>query len=290
MTLPRVNDMEKIGGSFRDPAGFVYFSRGELFRQVNQGWKENYLFLKESGLYSRLVEKGLLIAHEEVKGEERNDENAFKILKPALIPFISYPYEWCFSQLKDAALTTLEIQKLAMEYGMSLTDASAYNIQFWQGKPILIDTLSFERYKEGKPWVAYRQFCQFFLAPLALMSYRNVLLSKLLLDFIDGIPLDLASELLPWRTCFRLGLFLHLHLPKLTSAGFPSRPLSAMWRNPGKNLARDLFRGCLMAFMAPSKNLNGVRKPANGQIITPVICIAPDLLIIRKRPWKNMWK
>jgi len=90
------------------------------------------------------------------------------------VPFISYPYEWSFGQLKDAVLVTLAIQKRAMKAGMSLKDASAYNIQFYRGKPILVDTLSFEAYREGEPWVAYRQFCQHFLAPLALMAIRDV--------------------------------------------------------------------------------------------------------------------
>ena len=122
------------------------------------------------------------------------------------MPFISYPYEWAFGQLKDAALATLSVQKRALKLGMSLKDASAYNIQFVRGKPTLIDTLSFELYKEGQPWVAYRQFCQHFLAPLALMALKDVRLNQLLRVYIDGVPLDLASELLPWKTHLNFGL------------------------------------------------------------------------------------
>jgi len=92
-----------------------------------------------------------------------------------------------------------------------LKDASAYNIQFHSGRPILIDTLSFELYQEGLPWVAYRQFCQHFLAPLALMAQRDVRLSQLLRVYIDGLPLDLASKLLPGRTRLNLGLMAHIH-------------------------------------------------------------------------------
>src|SRR6185295_6004678 len=121
-------------------------------------------------------------------------------------------YEWSFSQLKDAALTTLSIQKRALKLGMSLKDASAYNIQFVRGKAILIDTLSFEVYDEGEPWVAYRQFCQHFLAPLALMALKDVRLSQLLRVYIDGVPLDLASTLLPSKTRFNFGLLTHIHL------------------------------------------------------------------------------
>jgi len=95
---------------------------------------------------------------------------------------------------------------------MSLKDASAYNIQFHQGRPIFIDTLSFEKYQEGMPWVAYRQFCQHFLAPLSLMAYTDVRLNQLLRIYIDGVPLDLAVRLLPGRTRFDLGLATHIHL------------------------------------------------------------------------------
>ncbi|MHC4714977.1 MAG: class I SAM-dependent methyltransferase [Planctomycetota bacterium] len=95
---------------------------------------------------------------------------------------------------------------------MSLKDASAYNIQFEGARPVLLDTLSFEKYKEGEPWVAYRQFCQHFLAPLALMSRRDVRLGQLLRVYIDGVPLDLASRLLPRRTRLSPSLYAHIHL------------------------------------------------------------------------------
>ncbi len=134
------------------------------------------------------------------------------MILPEQLSFVSYPYEWCFSQLKDAALATIKIQKRALEFGMTLKDSSAYNIQFIDGKPVLIDTLSFDVYQEGLPWDAYRQFCQHFLAPLALMSKVDVRLSKLFRNFIDGIPLDLASRLLPWYTRLSPALLLHIHI------------------------------------------------------------------------------
>lgn len=198
--------------SFRDPSGYLFWREGVLYRQVNQRYQDHYTFLMKSGLYRSLVDDGLLINHEEVKIEPYQPEGAYRVICPERIPFISYPYEWSFSQLKDAALATLTIQKRALAYGMSLKDSSAYNIQFWRGKPVLIDTLSFEIYEEGKPWVAYRQFCQHFLAPLALMSYRDVRLSQLLRIYIDGIPLDLTSGLLPFRTYLKFPLLTYLHL------------------------------------------------------------------------------
>lgn len=198
--------------SFRDPSGFLFRRNNQIFRQINNIYKEDYDLFISSGLYDKLVQKGWLIAHTEVDEPALFDELAYKVIQPEKIKFISYPYEWSFSQLRDAALQTLKIQKKALQAGMVLKDASAYNIQFHQGTPVLIDTLSFTRYIEGQPWVAYRQFCQHFLAPLALMSLVDIRLSKLLQMYIDGITLDLTSRLLPRLSYLNGGILTHIHL------------------------------------------------------------------------------
>jgi hypothetical protein len=201
-----------LGASFRDPSGFLFHKGGVLFRQINQSYQDDYELLLSSGLYEELAYKGFLVRHEEVDQEPMEPSLSYKVIRPELIEFISHPYEWSFSQLKDAALRTLAIQSRAMKKGMSLKDASAYNIQFHRGSATLIDTLSFEAYQEGNPWIAYRQFCQHFLAPLALMAYRDFRLSQLLRVHLDGIPLDLASRLLPVRTRLNFGISTHIHL------------------------------------------------------------------------------
>jgi hypothetical protein len=207
-----MSESARLGASFRDPNGFLFSAVGVLYRQINQTYRDNYDRLMGSGLYTTLVNEGLLIAHDEVDVSPSEAITAYKIIRPRQLDFISYPYEWSFSQLKDAALTTLAIQKSALEHGLALKDSSAYNIQFEGSKPVLIDTLSFEIYPEGSPWVAYRQFCQHFLAPLALMAYCDVRLSQLFRVYIDGVPLDLASKLLPRRTRYNPGLMLHIHV------------------------------------------------------------------------------
>ena len=201
-----------IVSSFRDPSGFLFYKNNLIYRQVNISYKENYDHLMESGLYKILINKKLLIPHREVDASSLSDRKSYKTIKPELIPFISYPYEWSFSQLKNAALTAIKIQKYSLDFGMSLKDCSAYNIQFFNGKPIFIDTLSFEKFKPNKPWIAYRQFCQHFLAPLALMSCKDIRLNQLFKIYIDGIPLDLASSLLPIKTYFKFFLLTHIHL------------------------------------------------------------------------------
>lgn len=192
-------------GSFRDPAGSVFYDNGEVFRLVNKSYLTHYQQLMSSGLYAKLAEKELLIPHTEVSSNPL-------ILKPKKIPFISYPHEWSFSQLKEAALVTLEVQTIATEHGMHLKDASAYNIQFCQGKAVLIDTLSLEIKTDSIPWIAYRQFCQHFLGPLAAQAYVDWRLKNLSLAHIDGPPLDLIVRLLPLTRLLRPSLLIHLLL------------------------------------------------------------------------------
>lgn len=201
--------------SFRDPDGFIFSKNNNLYRQVNKICQDRYNLLISSGLYKELTKRNLLIPHKETTAKFAFTKEAYKVIKPKIIPFITYPYEWSFSQLKDAALLTLEIQQTALNFGMTLKDASAYNVQFIGSKPVFIDTLSFEKYIEGKPWIAYRQFCQHFLSPLALMSMTDLRLNLLLKEFIDGIPLDLTSKLLPGRSRLNFSLLTHLHLHAL---------------------------------------------------------------------------
>lgn len=203
----------RLGASFRDPSGFVFSRTGELLRQVNRPALEDLEELHKSGLYDELVGAHLLIPHERVDLSLAASPEATAVLRPEHVATISYPYEWCFSQWQDAALVTLDIHRRALAKGMALKDASAFNIQFHRGNPVLIDTLSLERYREGVPWVAYRQFCRHFLAPLALQAFVDPRLSAMLMNAsLDGIPLDLASRLLPKKTRWMPGLLIHVHM------------------------------------------------------------------------------
>jgi ribosomal protein L11 methylase PrmA len=210
----------RLAASYRDPSGFIFRRNGRLFRQVNQSYSEHYDHLMKTGLYAALSEDGSLVEHDEVDEKPHRPSAAYKVIEPRHIPFVSYPYEWCFSQLKAAALLTLASQRRALDFGMTLKDASAYNVQFIGARPVFIDTLSFEKYIEGEPWVAYRQFCQHFLAPLTLMSKNDVRLGTLLRIHVDGIPLDLAASLLPFATRLRPSLLIHLHLHAKTQKAF----------------------------------------------------------------------
>lgn len=222
-----------LASSFRDPSGFLFTVDDTLYRQVNQSYQADYDRLMSCRLYDELVSDGMLIPHVEVDNSLSADpENLYKVIAPERVPFISYPYEWSFSQLKDAALLTLAIQKKALAKQMTLKDASAYNIQFISSKseninanvnglrPVLIDTLSFENHDISTPWIAYKQFCQHFLAPLLLMSKTDIRLNQLLKTNIDGIPIDIASKLLPWKTKLDFDILTHIHWHAKTQAQY----------------------------------------------------------------------
>lgn len=246
---------EKVNGSFRDPSGFMFTHDGKLYRQVNTKYQAEYDLLMRSGLYDQLTKSRTLVAHQEVElALAPRPEIAYKVIQPEIVDFISYPYEWCFNQLKDAAILTLAIARRSLEFGMSLKDASAYNIQFHQGKPMFIDTLSFEKYEEGTPWVAYRQFCQHFLAPLALMTKTDVRLAQMLRLHIDGIPLDLASKLLPGSTRMNFGLATHIHFHAKSQQRYADKEVSHS--EIKARVSKTAMSGLLDSLLSTVKSLN----------------------------------
>jgi ribosomal protein L11 methylase PrmA len=200
------------GASFRDPSGFVFWRDGQPYRQIQPTFAAEWDAFEASSLKERLLEQQRLIPYQPVGLDLARSPGAHAVIRPERIEFLSYPYEWTFGELRESALLTLDIELEAISAGWTLKDASAYNIQFQDGRPIHIDSSSFERLEDGSPWVAYRQFCEGFLAPLALAARRDVRLSELLRLSPDGIPLDLASRLLPWRSRLDFGLLSHLHL------------------------------------------------------------------------------
>ena len=199
-------------GSFRDPSGFVFWRGGRPYRQIQSRFATEWDAFAGSPLERRLIERGRLLPYEPAPLELAQGAGAHAVIAPERIDFVSYPYEWTFGELKDAALLTLDAELDALADGWTLRDASAFNVQFRDGRPVLIDSLSFEPHEDGVPWVAYRQFCEHFLAPLALMARVDVRFGNLLRTEIDGIPLDLAASLLPSRTRLNFGLLSHVHL------------------------------------------------------------------------------
>lgn len=193
--------------SFRDPSGYMFHDNGTLRRAINPIYFKQYEALKEKGIFDALIKNGLLIGHTETSASEEKI-----VLTPEVIPFITNPYEWSFQQYKHAALLTLQIQKYALSKGFILKDASAYNVTFHKGKPVFIDTLSFDFYEEDTPWRAYKQFITHFLGPLVLAKYHGTEMFKMMQTHIDGVPVQLISSLLPAKTKLNPTLYTNIHL------------------------------------------------------------------------------
>lgn len=209
--------MQSHPASYRDTEGFVFQQEGRIYRYIQPAYDVHFSKLMDSGLYNELVKNSKLVAHQEITEIEKFGFSNGKVILPEQIQFISYPYEWSFDMWKDAALLTLHIANAAINKGMILKDATPFNIQFFKGKPVFIDTLSFENYTEGKSWVAYRQFSECFLAPLLLMHYCHPDTSKFFAVYPNGIPMDVLVSLLPKRSKWNMNTLLHVHLQaKLT--------------------------------------------------------------------------
>lgn len=202
--------LSNLSSSFRDPSGFVFKRDNIYYRQVNLSYQAHYDHLMQSGLYQRLVKEGKILPHDELSvADFTSDVQAYKIIKPVQLTFISYPYEWSFQMLKDAAMLTLEIARTALEFGMILKDATPFNVSFHEGKMVFIDTLSFEKWNQ-EPWIAYRQFCETFAAPLLIAHYHKIPVDKLLLSWKEGVPLSYTASILPWFSKWNIHRYLHI--------------------------------------------------------------------------------
>jgi hypothetical protein len=206
-----------------------------------------------SGLAYELQRRELLVNHKDVTPLFPAADNISTVLLPEQVPFISYPWEWTFHQLKDAAMLTLEIHQIALGHGMILKDASALNIQFLRGRPVFIDTLSFDFYVAGRPWVAYRQFCEFFLGPLAVMGYVDSELGSLTRLCGGLIPLAQCVRLLGKRGAFNFGVFMHLRMQHLMQRRVVNRNGGAP--TPRGSMSKESLLGLLHSLKHTVKNI-----------------------------------
>jgi SAM-dependent methyltransferase len=194
-------------GSFRDPDSRVVRSNGRVFRVLSERGLAEWRAFSASPLFSELVDEGKLIGTHESDVRVGADLHAdvAGVLEHDVVPFVSYPYEWTFGMLRDAALLQLELVRRAVDAGLMLKDASPYNVQFRGATPVFVDVGSFEPLREGEPWAGYRQFCMLFLYPLLLQAWKDVPFQPWLRGSIDGITPQECRNLLSVRDLFRRG-------------------------------------------------------------------------------------
>jgi len=215
-TSPRPEAAQLEPGSFRDPESRVFYSGDGVFRALSEEGLTEFKALQATRLFERFTADGSLVATDLLEGADAPAGLLAKgtagVLRHERIPFVSYPYEWPFSMLKDAALLQLDLNLAALEEGMILKDSSPYNVQFRGATPVFVDIGSFERLREGEPWAGYRQFCMLYLYPLLLQAVKGLSPHAFLRGSIDGITPTQMRGLMSFRDRFRKGVYLHVFL------------------------------------------------------------------------------
>ena len=208
-------------GSFRDPSGYVFIDGQRILRAVMPVADAEFRAVHDSGLIDRLARTGLMLPCTRLDGDATlltrlagpRGERAASVYEQPRLPFISYPYEWSFSQLKDAALAHLDLQLAAFDEGYVLSDASAYNMQFLHARPVHIDVMSLRPYRDGQHWDGYNQFCRQFVLPLAIEAWTGLSFQPMYRGAINGISFEDALAILPRRKLFTsMGGLMHIYL------------------------------------------------------------------------------
>ena len=201
--------VEREPGSFRDRNGTIFYRDGRVFRTLSKTALGNWEILRETAFFKKHQVEGNIVGTRPAEDTAGLPEAA-GVIEHARVPVVSYPYEWSFGMLRDAALLHLDLMRDALAEGMILKDASPYNIQWIGVHPVFIDIPSFEPLRRGEPWVGYRQFCELFLYPLMLRAYKGIDFRPWLRGRIDGVPVMEMRRLMSARDMVRPGVLLHV--------------------------------------------------------------------------------
>ena len=232
-------------GSFRDRTARVFYHDGKIFRGLNETALAEWQALSATSFFTRLSSTGAIVPTQqrdwsslpaEARSAKVGDQQWAAVLEHERLPFVSYPYEWSFEMLRDAALLQLDLVLAGLDEGIGLKDASAYNLQWKGASPVFVDVASFYKRAEGEPWVGYRQFCQMFLYPLLLQAYRDVPFQPWMRGNIDGMDAEVCLNLLSARDYLRGGVLAHVYLQAKAQKAY-----NATTRDVRKDLSKAGF-------------------------------------------------
>jgi hypothetical protein len=235
-----MNDIALEPGSFRDRTARVFYHDGRIFRGLNDTALKEWHALSATAFFRRFSSTGAIVPTQERDVASLPLSPSIQqwagVLEHERLPFVSYPYEWSFEMLRDAALLQLDLVLAGLDEGIGLKDASAYNLQWKGASPVFVDVASFYKRAEGEPWVGYRQFCQMFLYPLLLQAYRDVPFQPWMRGNIDGMDAETCLNLLSARDYLRGGVLAHVYLQAKAQKAY-----NATTRDVRKDLSKAGF-------------------------------------------------
>lgn len=209
-----MTDVQREPASFRDPATRIFYVGHRVLRGLDATAAADWEQLCGTTFFPTAMEAGTVVRTTTVEPAELPPEVASRyaaVIEHERVPFISYPYEWTFAMLRDAAIVHLELLLAALEEDITMKDGYAFNVQWRGAEPVFIDTGSFERITGG-PWIGYRQFCQTFLYPLLLESHLGVSFQRILMGHLDGLEPTEMRRIFSGRRKFKRGVFKHVYL------------------------------------------------------------------------------
>lgn len=251
-------------GSFRDPGGRVFHAGDAILRTVTDAAAANFARVSDAGVLRRLADTGQLVDFADVtdRAADYGLDAARYVLSHPRIPFVSYPYEWSFSLHKAAALAHLELHLSLLKDGFTLSDATAYNVQFDGVRPVFIDHLSIRPYEDGEIWAGHRQFCMQFLNPLLLWSMLDLQPSQWFRGSLEGIAPEDLAKLIPWRKRLNLTVMTHV----IAQAALQNRTVKTAGqsgRYRAAKLPRGGFQGMLQGLHA---HISGLEVPSHRTV------------------------
>jgi ribosomal protein L11 methylase PrmA len=234
-------------GSFRDPSGHVILQDQRVFRTVTARAAADYELVRDAGLLRKLADSGRLIASSEVDPAVVGETaaGATHLLEHPRLAYVSFPYEWSFPLLRQAALAHLDLHQELLERDLTLSDASAYNVQFQGVRPIFIDVLSIRRYRPGEYWHGHRQFCEQFLNPLLLRALLGIAHNAWYRGSLEGIPTADLARLLPLGKRLSWNVLSQVVLQAKLERQALARTEQSIAKVRGRGLSKTAFAGLL---------------------------------------------
>ncbi|MGD0466162.1 MAG: class I SAM-dependent methyltransferase [Gammaproteobacteria bacterium] len=207
------NDIIFEHGSFRDPDGRVFYYQQEVYRTVSVRCSKIIECLLKADFFQRFIQSKDIVDTKILNNDLlRFGDMSECFLQHERIPFITYPHEWSFYMLKDAALLTLHILKEALVNNFILKDGTAWNVTFHNNKMCFFDVISIGEYQNGQAWEGYGQFCQEFLYPLLIKAHKNIDFQNFFKGSLSGITPNLANAIFSFNDWFKQGVFKHVFI------------------------------------------------------------------------------